>query len=130
MAAGSDTPHLPRPAIIEAYGQGGFRFAGNAGNLSHRGSLLCLPDGVWAWPVTHREEVDGASLAQVFTRNDAIDIFLLGAGKDPWPLPEHLRHRFQDYGISADAMTTGAAVSTWNILLGEGRRVAAGLIAV
>ena len=35
------------PAPIEAYGKGGFRFAG----MSHRGSLLCLPDGIWAWPV-------------------------------------------------------------------------------
>ena len=42
-----DAPHLPRPAPIESYGNGGFRFAG----MSHRGSLLCLPDGSWAWPV-------------------------------------------------------------------------------
>ena len=39
--------HLPHQAPIEAYGKGGFRFAG----MSHRGSLLCLPDGIWAWPV-------------------------------------------------------------------------------
>ena len=50
MAGGlaADAPHLPRPAPIDAYGNGGFRFAG----MSHRGSLLCLPDGIWAWPVT------------------------------------------------------------------------------
>ena len=130
MAAEPTAPHLPRPAIIEAYGQGGFRLAGDAGNLSHRGSLLCLPDGIWAWPVTQREDVTKAALAAVFERYSSIDIFLLGAGKDPWPLPEALRVQFQESGISADAMTTGAAVSTWNILLGEGRRVAAGLIAV
>ena len=39
--------HLPYPAPIEAYGKGGFRFAG----MSHRGSLLCLPDGIWPWPL-------------------------------------------------------------------------------
>ena len=44
---GSDAPHLPTPAPIDAYGNGGFRFGG----MSHRGSLLCFPDGVWAWPV-------------------------------------------------------------------------------
>ena len=44
---GADAPHLPRPAPIDAYGNGGFRFAG----MSHRGSILCLPDGIWAWPV-------------------------------------------------------------------------------
>ena len=36
----SDAPHLPRSAPIEAYGKGGFAFA----DMSHRGSLLCLPD--------------------------------------------------------------------------------------
>ena len=50
MAAAPDAPHLPRPAPIDAYGKGGFRFAG----MSHRGSLLCLPDGIWAWPVDRR----------------------------------------------------------------------------
>ena len=46
--ASSDAPHLPRSAPIEAYGKGGFAFA----DMSHRGSLLCLPDAIWAWPVT------------------------------------------------------------------------------
>ena len=41
----SDAPHLPRSAPIDAYGKGGFAFAG----MSHRGSLLCLPDAIWAW---------------------------------------------------------------------------------
>ena len=42
-----EAPHLPRQALIDAHGGGGFRFAG----MSHRGSLLCLPDGIWPWPV-------------------------------------------------------------------------------
>jgi uncharacterized protein len=126
MAAAQNAPHLPRAAIVEAYGQGGFRFAG----MSHRGSLLCLPDGIWAWPIGRKEDVDETALAGVLARSDAIDIFLLGAGPDPWPLPQRLRALLADHGISADAMATGPAVSTWNILLEEGRRVAAGLIAV
>ncbi len=47
MPAPSDAPHLPRSAPIEAYGKGGFAFA----DMSHRGSLLCLPEAIWAWPV-------------------------------------------------------------------------------
>ncbi len=56
MAGGlsADSPHLPRPAPIEAYGNGGFRFGG----MSHRGSLLCLPDGIWAWPVDGCRRID------------------------------------------------------------------------
>lgn len=129
MAADS-TPHLPRPAPIEAYGNGGFRFGGTTGGMSHRGSLLCFPDGIWAWPVTAVADVTETTLAAVFAHAGELDVFLLGCGTNPWALPQPLRARFHDLHISVDAMTTGAAVRTWNILLAEGRRVGAGLIAV
>jgi uncharacterized protein len=116
--------HLPHPAPIEAYGKGGFRFA----NMSHRGSLLCLPDGIWAWPLTQASEITDAALEPVFARADAIDLFLIGSGRGGWILPRSLRERFKALAISVEATNTGSAVSTYNILLGEGRRVAAGLI--
>jgi len=122
----ADAPHLPRPAVIEAYGDGGFRFAG----MSHRGSLLCFPDGIWAWPIRGVAELSKDLLAPVFARADALDFFLIGGGRDPFVLPESLRARFRDVSLTVDAMPTGAAVRTWNILLAEGRRVGAGLIAV
>jgi uncharacterized protein len=122
---GSDK-HLPQAAPIDAYGNGGFRFAG----MSHRGSLLCLPDGIWAWPVAGIADVTEQALAPVFARADTIDIFLLGCGRDLVPMPAALRQRFRALDISADPMSTGTAVRTWNILVAEGRRVAAGLIAV
>ena len=71
-----------------------------------------------------------AALAPVFARADALDLFLIGAGRDPWLLPEPLRARFRAAGLSVDGMATGAAVRTYNILLAENRRVGAGLIAV
>lgn len=128
MAGGltSDSPHLPTPAQIEAYGDGGFRFGG----MSHRGSLLCLPDGIWAWPVNSISEITSTALLPAFERGDVLDVFLIGVGRDPWPLPDRLRSRFRELGISADTMATGAAVRTYNILLAENRRVGAALIAV
>jgi len=128
MAGGltADSPHLPVPAPIEAYGNGGFRFGG----MSHRGSLLCLPDGIWAWPVKDVSEITSTVLLPAFERGDVLDVFLIGVGRDPWPLPERLRTRFRELGISADTMATGAAVRTYNILLAENRRVGAALIAV
>lgn len=119
-------PHLPRQVIIDAHGEGGFRFAG----MSHRGSLLCLPDGVWAWPVTASAALTDEALAPVFARADALDFFILGTGREQWLTPEPLRARFREAQISYDAMTTGAAVRTYNVMLMEGRRVGAGLIAV
>jgi uncharacterized protein len=127
MTASSENDrHLPTPAQIEAYGNGGFRFGG----LSHRGSLLCLPDGIWAWPVRVPNEINADTLARVFSRADALDFVLLGTGPELWPLPERLRIRFRALQLSVDAMPTGAAVRTYNVLLAERRRVAAGLIAV
>ncbi|MBI2716998.1 MAG: hypothetical protein HYX37_21510 [Rhizobiales bacterium] len=123
---GADGRHLPRAALIDAYGNGGFRF----GDMSHRGSLLCLPDGVWAWPVKDAAEISAAALELVFARGEQLDVFLIGAGRDPWPIPERLRARFRALGVSVDAMATGPAVRTYNILLAENRRVGAGLIAV
>ena len=128
MAVGgnADAPHLPQPAPIDAYGDGGFRFAG----MSHRGSLLCFPDGIWAWLVQDAAHLTEPALTAVFDRAQTLDFFLIGAGRDPWILPEDLRRRFRDLSLSVDVMPTGAAVRTYNILLAENRRVGAGLIAV
>jgi len=126
MSAPANTPHLPRQVPIDAYGNGGFRFGG----MSHRGSLLCLPSGIWAWPVTAPDEIDEGNLAALFAEAAAIELFVLGCGPELVPLPEALRWRFRDHRIGVELMATGAAVRTYNILIGENRRLAAGLIAV
>jgi len=126
MAGWADAPHLPRPAMIDAYGNGGFRFAG----MSHRGSLLCLPDGIWAWPVASIAEVTEASLTPVFDRAGTIDLFFIGAGRNPFALPADLRERFRERNIAVECLATGAAAQSYNILLAEDRRVGAALIAV
>lgn len=124
MAASA--PHLPQQVPIEAYGRGGFRFA----EMSHRGSLLCLPSGLWAWSPTAPEEIDEVTLAPLAAEAAAIDLLILGTGTAIHPLPERLRWWLRDLRIGVDAAATGAAIRTYNILLGERRRVAAALIAV
>jgi uncharacterized protein len=128
MAGGlaADAPHLPSPAQIDSYGNGGFRFAG----MSHRGSLLCLADGIWAWSVKDVSGLTEAALERVIAQAGKLDVFLIGAGRDPWAMPPQLRARLRELSLSVDAMATGAAVRTYNILLAENRRVGAGLIAV
>jgi uncharacterized protein len=98
--------------------------------MSHRGSLLCFPDGIWAWPVNNIADLTADTLLEVFYRAESLDFFLIGAGRDPWALPGDLQQRFQEAALSVDTMTTGAAVRTYNILLAENRRVGAGLVAV
>ena len=118
--------HLPRQTPIEAHGGGGFRFA----DMSHRGSLLCLPDGMWAWPVTTPADITDATLAPVLARAGELDFFILGVGAVPWTLPAPLRAKFRDVHVSVDTMATGPAVRTYNVMLMENRRVGAGLIAI
>ena len=124
--ASGDAPHLPRSAPIEAYGNGGFRFD----EMSHRGSLLCLPDSMWAWPLTSPQQIDRYSLARVFEKANSIDTLLIGTGNDVWLPPNDLREALRRLHVGIDAMQTGAAIRTYNIMLGERRRVAAALIAV
>jgi uncharacterized protein len=124
MAISSDAPHLPRSAPIEAYGKGGFAFA----DMSHRGSLLCLPDAIWAWSVTKPDEIDEASLARVFAAAGDIDTLVTGTGV--WLPPAKLREALRAVKVVVDAMQTGPAIRTYNIMMGERRRVAAALVAV
>jgi uncharacterized protein len=124
--ASGDAPHLPRSAPIEAYGNGGFRFD----EMSHRGSLLCLPDSMWAWPVTTPQQIDRYSLERVFEKANSIDTLLIGTGNDVWLPPSDLREALRRLHVGIDAMQTGPAIRTYNIMLGERRRVAAALIAV
>jgi uncharacterized protein len=126
MAGRSDAPHLPRSAPIEAYGNGGFAFDG----MSHRGSLLCLPDAIWAWEVSRPEQIDRTSLERVFAAAGGIDTLIVGTGTDVWLPPSHLREALRRASVVLDAMQTGPAIRTYNIMIGERRRVAAALIAV
>src|SRR4030081_3174987 len=89
-----DAPHLPRSAPIDAYGKGGFAFAG----MSHRGSLLCLPEAIWAWPITTPGEIDEASLEQVFAAAHGIDTLIIGNGTDIWLPPPALREALRAAG--------------------------------
>jgi len=126
MAGDAKVPHLPYRTPIDAYGHGGFRFAG----MSHRGSLLCLPSGIRAWPVARAADITEAALAPVFAEAGDIGVLLIGTGREAWTPPDPLRRQFHELKLSVETTRTGNAVSTYNILLGEGRRVAAALIAV
>lgn len=118
---------LPGQHPIDAYGEGGFKFGG----MSHRGSVLALPSGVYAWDATTPADIDEASLARLLAEAPgSIEHVLIGTGFDLVPLRPALQALLRAKKIVAEPMATGAAARTYNILLGERRRVAAALIAV
>jgi uncharacterized protein len=118
--------HYPGRAPIDAYGNMGFRFAG----MSHRGSILCLPSGIHGWAAQDAASLGVADFAKAIEEIAGIDVMLVGTGLEPYPLPRELRAALREAGLNAEIMTTSAAVSTFNILVEEGRNVAAALIAV
>lgn len=118
--------HFPGRAPIDAYGNGGFRFA----EMSHRGSLLCLPSGTYGWDMKEGDPLTVEAFSKVLAESGEIEVLLVGSGQNLKPIPADLKAALKAKGIVSDPMSTGAAVRTFNIMLAESRAVAAALIAV
>ena len=119
------TAFFPGRPSIDSYGGGGFRFAG----MTHRGSILALPSGVYEWDV----QPDALTLddfAAVLRERSDIDMLLFGTGLAMARLPLAVREAIAATGMTLECMSTAAAISTYNLLRGENRKVAAALIAV
>ncbi|MBB4076116.1 uncharacterized protein GGR08_000404 [Bartonella fuyuanensis] len=117
--------HFPSRAPIDAYGNGGFRFA----DMSHRGSIICVPSGIYGIDMVEPIPTQG-DISRVLEEASEIEVLLIGTGIELLRLPEELRILLWEKRISSDTMSTGAAVRTFNVLLAEGRAVAALLFAV
>ncbi|MEN0088168.1 MAG: MTH938/NDUFAF3 family protein [Pseudomonadota bacterium] len=119
--------HYPDRAPVEAYGNGGFRFAG----MSHRGAIMCLPSGIYGWsPETASELFDVSLFDRAVSEGDELELLLVGTGDDLVPLTTEVRKHLTDAGVRTEVMSTGAAIRTFNVLLGEGRRVGTALLPV
>ncbi|MFS8038054.1 Mth938-like domain-containing protein [Xanthobacter sp. AM11] len=125
MALPPSAPFLPRQVTIDGYGDSFFHFAG----MSHAGSILALPSGIRPWPVARMAEVDRAALAPILAEADAFELLFIGTGRDPAHLKEPQKQLLRDKGLRFELMPTPSAAATYNVLLSEGRRVGAALIA-
>ena len=123
------TPLIPGGRqIIESYGGGRFRISGQV----HAGSRLVFPERVLPWAATAASEASLENLAPVVEagRAGSVDLLLLGQGVRMQPVPVALRQALRDAGIVVEPMDTGAACRTYNVLMAEGRLVAAALVAL
>ena len=121
------TPAVPAGRqVVESYGGGRFRVSGTA----YEGSVLVLPGRTVPWAVRRLEDVTLDSLRPVLDHDEPIELLLLGCGPRAAPPPAELRQSLRDRGLGLEVMDTGAACRTYNVLLTEGRPVAAALIAV
>lgn len=113
-------------APVASYGGGGFRF----GELRHHGSVLILASGFYALSAANLAALDAAAIVAMISGGDAADFLLLGTG-DTQQFPDQpMRLAFDAAGIGLEAMATGPACRTFNILYAEQRHFAAALIAV
>jgi uncharacterized protein len=117
---------LPGQFAIDAFGDGGFRFGG----MSHLGSVLALPNGMRAWRPTSIDALIELDFNDVVSAKELIDFLLIGTGRDMVRPSVALMKKLLVENINTDFMSTSSAVHTFNVMLTEGRRVAAALIAV
>jgi uncharacterized protein len=123
------TPLIPHgKQIIDGYGEGGFRVSGQR----IEGSVIVFPDKVAAWTVAEAAALSAGSLEAVSAagRAGAVELLLIGTGARMTRIDSVLRQALRADGVVIEAMDTGAACRTYNVLMAEGRRVAAALIAV
>lgn len=118
--------HFPHRVGIDAYGNGGFRFA----DMSHKGSLLCLPTGMHGWEVADASALTLESLRPALECADELDVLLIGLGPDIVAIDPAIRAAFRARRVIVEPTQTGGAIRTYNVLLAEDRAVAAALIAV
>ncbi len=119
------TPLIPGDRqVIDGYGPGLFRVTGQV----YHTSILVFPDRTLEWPVRTMNALTLEAFAEVMANTPPVEVLLLGVGARNQLIPEALRAGLRDAGIVLDAMDSGAACRTYNILMAEDRRVAAALI--
>ncbi len=114
------------PPRISSYGDGGFRF----GAERHLGAILILGEDILPWPVAKFDDLAEASFDLLLGFRPLPEVLLIGCGPEIRFLPQDLRELIESHNIGVDAMDTGAACRTFNVLVQEQRNVAAALISV
>jgi len=123
------TPLIPGGRqIVESYGEGRFRVTGRI----FEGSILVFPERTLAWPISLAAEASLVNLEPVLAsaRAGGTELLLFGQGLRMLLVPAELRQGLKASGVVVEPMDTGAACRTYNVLMAEGRRVAAALIAL
>lgn len=104
---------------IDGYGPDFFRVGGER----HEGAVLITGAGVTPWGGYD----DAASLLALV---EQVDVLFIGTGAEIAHIPADLRDALEEAGLGVESMASPAAARTYNILLSEGRRIAAALLPV
>lgn len=120
-------PRIPADRqVINAYGDGGFRISGKHWTES----VLVFPGQTLPWGIADISAINTTSLEPAFSMEPAVELLLIGCGPSMVFIDKALRGEIRTRGLVIEPLDTGAACRTYNLLMGEGRRVAAALIPV
>ena len=119
------TPKLEATAqIIQSYGPAGFK----VGGVDYAGSVLITPMRTTPIDAATLADITPGHFTPLWSLAEPIEILLIGTGARHLILPPELRAALKAHGVGVDAMATGPAARTYNVLMSEERRVAALLI--
>ena len=110
---------FPDARPIDGYGPNFFRIGGEI----VEGAVIVSPAGVGAWGGYD-------DIERLTDLSDVIDVLFVGTGAEIAPVPQEFRDALEARGVGVEPMSSPAACRTYNVLLAEGRRVAAALIPV
>lgn len=104
---------------IDGYGPGFFRVAGQV----IEGAVCVTEKGARSWSGLDDSEALLALAGE-------IDVIFIGTGAEIAHIPDGLRSALEETGMGVETMNSPAACRTFNVLLSEGRRVAAAVLPV
>lgn len=110
--------------IIQSYAGGGFRVSG----VAYEGAIVVWPEQTIPWSLRDFSQMQVEDFAPLYNHDPLPDVVLFGTGKNQQFLMPALRQALRAKGLVIDVMDTGAACRTYNVLLAEGRRVAAAML--
>jgi uncharacterized protein len=120
------TPDPRERQLIQTYGPGRFRIS----DVDHHGAVLVLPQRTVAWTAAAAVDIAPDNLAAVIEAAPPVEVLVVGCGAKASFITPSKRNALKAHGIVLEVMDTGAACRTYNVLLAEGRRVAAALMPV
>ncbi|MEM6780922.1 MAG: Mth938-like domain-containing protein [Pseudomonadota bacterium] len=111
--------------IIQSYSGGSFKISGSV----YEGAVFVTTDAVELWAFSKPfNDLSENDFQYLIAQASELDVVLLGTGEKSRFFPPILRQRLKEAGLTVEAMDTGAASRTYNVLMAEGRRVAAALL--
>ncbi|KAL0034730.1 hypothetical protein WJX77_004447 [Trebouxia sp. C0004] len=105
---------------IEGYDSTGFIVS----DVQVQGAVFCLADLFMMWNLKSWQELTPDALSMLHLFKPAPDLVIIGCGLHSQMVPSSLQAYFKQHNIAYEAIDTANAVSTFNILNQEGRKVA------